>query len=276
MSFIYLLVAILTTTACNSSGSSAATPIGSSVSLTSINPSSGTASGEAGFTLTGTNLLGATSVSFDGVPATSINVLDSTTLTGVSPAHAIGAVDISVTTPSGSASLTAGYTYLTTAVGQISGGGLIACLGGGLQNIIAASVDNSSNISWGGMGTTTNAQSNTDGATNSATIFTALGAGSYAANLCLDYEVDSQGNTPCEPGNTCYNDWYLPAINQLGCFYTNRVAIGGFATDDYWSSTEFSVSAAFGARFQSFATGISIDGPKTDVFRARCARAFVP
>ncbi len=33
-------------------------------------------------------------------------------------------------------------------------------------------------------------------------------------------------------------DWYLPAQNELSVLYTNRVAIGGFTNNEYWSSTE--------------------------------------
>ncbi len=79
--------------------------------LTSINPTSGTTSGNTSFTLTGTGLTGATSVTFDGVSATSITVVDDNTVTGLTPAHAPGTVDVVITSPAGSATLTNGYTY---------------------------------------------------------------------------------------------------------------------------------------------------------------------
>jgi len=46
-----------------------------------------------------------------------------------------------------------------------------------------------------------------------------------------------------------YNDWYLPAINELNCLYTNRSAIGGFTDDNYWSSTEVDETQAKTQRF---------------------------
>jgi fructose/tagatose bisphosphate aldolase len=79
-------------------------------------------------------LTGATGVTFGGSAATSVNVVNSTTVTAVTPAHAAGAVDVVITTPSGSATDTNGYTYLTTAVGQSAYGGKIACLNGSLNN----------------------------------------------------------------------------------------------------------------------------------------------
>ncbi|WBV69267.1 IPT/TIG domain-containing protein [Legionella pneumophila] len=100
--------------------------------------------------LTGTGLTGATAVTFGGIAATSVNVVNSTTVTAVTPAHAIGPVDVVIDTPVGGATLANGYTYLTTAVGQPSGGGIIACLNPG-NNLIAATTDISTGIVWGGL-----------------------------------------------------------------------------------------------------------------------------
>ncbi len=246
------------------------------VTLTGINPSSGSASGGVGVTLTGTALTGTTSVTFGGVAATSVNVVNSTTVTAVVPAHAVGATDVEITTTGGSGTLTNGFTFLSTTVGQATSGGIIACLNGGLQNLITASADNSSAIAWGGFGISTNAQSDTDGASNNSTIVAAIGAGTYAAELCDNFEVDSQGNTPCQAGNTCYNDWFLPAKDQLNCLYTNRISIGGFSTSAYFSSTEAGASPATSAWAQIFLNGTQFIDIKTPSYRARCTRSFVP
>uniref|UniRef100_UPI000A503352 IPT/TIG domain-containing protein n=1 Tax=Nocardia vaccinii TaxID=1822 RepID=UPI000A503352 len=66
--------------------------------LTSINPASGSAAGGATVVLTGTNLTGATAVSFGGTPATSFTVNSSTQITAVTPAHSAGAVSVTATT----------------------------------------------------------------------------------------------------------------------------------------------------------------------------------
>lgn len=254
--------------------------------LTGITPQSGPASGGSGFVLSGSGLSGATEVRFNGVPATSVNVVDSNTVTGVTPAHPEGVVDVVVQTPVGAVTLANGFTYLTTEIGQASGGGTIACLGGGLNDLIAATVDNNPGIDWGGFDTAIgpDAQSPFDGAGNTAAIVSTLGEGAYAAKVCSDYEIDSQGHTPCQPGNTCYNDWFLPAGSfspsetQIECLLNNREAIGGFLDANYWSSTEFSFNPEQGAWFAGFNPrffGLLPDF-KSYAYRVRCVRAFTP
>jgi IPT/TIG domain len=253
--------------------------IESGSSLSVVSPNSGAASGGTGVTLTGTGLTGATVVSFGGIAATSVNVVDTNTITAVTPAHAVGAVDVVVATPAGGASITNGYTYVATAVGQPTFGGTVACLGGGLQNLVTASTNNSNSISWGGTGIATGAQSDTDGAANNNSIITALGNNGgvpYAAKLCGDYEVDSQGNTPCEVGNTCYNDWYLPAKNQLNCLYTNQVAIGGFSASVYLTSTELTGFPTTSVWVQDFNSGLQVSQAKSSSSYVRCVRSFTP
>lgn len=276
----------------NTNAFTAAIQIDSGVTLTGISPSSGPASGGTGVTLTGTGFTDATSLTFGGTAATSLNVVSSTNATAVTPAQATGAVDVVITTPSGSATKTNGFTYATTAVGQSAYGGTIACLNSG-NNLIAATADNSTGIQWGGIGTNVpSAESTTDGATNTANIVNCLTTGgggcaggtditTYAAGICSTYEVDSQGHTPCESGNTCYSDWFLPAGNntdpstgQLNCLYTNQATIGGFASAVYWSSTEGN-NAVF-AWIQYFSGGVQFSDVKDGDRRVRCVRGFNP
>ena len=79
--------------------------------LTNVAPNSGSTAGSTSVTLTGTNLTGATAVSFGGTAALGYTVNNATTITATTPAHAAGAVNVAVITPGGSATLTNGYTY---------------------------------------------------------------------------------------------------------------------------------------------------------------------
>ena len=158
----------------------------------------------------------------------------------------------------------------TAAIGDPADGGVIACMNGGLNNLVVPTADNSTSIGWGGSGTTTNATSTTDGATNTATIVAALGSGSsYAARTCSTYSA-AGGFT---------SGWFLPAGNnptstgQLNCLFTNRATIGGFASTNYWSSTE---SSATSARKQGFDIGNQVSAGKFNSLRVRCSRAFTP
>lgn len=78
---------------------------------TSITPSTGVLTGGTATTITGTGFTGATAVTFGGTAGTSRTVVNDTTITVTSPAHTAGAVNVVVTGPSGSGTLTSGFTY---------------------------------------------------------------------------------------------------------------------------------------------------------------------
>ncbi|MDD4712155.1 MAG: T9SS type A sorting domain-containing protein [Bacteroidales bacterium] len=65
------------------------------------------------------------------------------------------------------------------------------------------------------------------GKTNTETICNNQGTGnSYAAKCCLEYSFGE------------YTDWFLPSQEELNKLYINRIAIGGFTTSNYWSSSQ--------------------------------------
>ena len=83
--------------------------------VTGVSPTSGPSGGGTTVTISGTNLLGATGVSFGGVAATTVFNNTSTSLLVVSPPHVNGTVDIVVTTQGGSSATSAAdhFTYIT-------------------------------------------------------------------------------------------------------------------------------------------------------------------
>jgi len=83
--------------------------------VTSISPASGPSAGGTSVTITGSNLAGATAVSFGGAAATAVSVTSATTITATTPAHAAGAVDVTVTTPGGSSTGAGLFSYIVAA-----------------------------------------------------------------------------------------------------------------------------------------------------------------
>jgi hypothetical protein len=80
--------------------------------LTNASPATGATTGGLLVTLTGSGFLGGvTSVTFGGAPATGVNVQNDATCTCVTPVHAAGTVDVTVTTPGGSATLLSFFEY---------------------------------------------------------------------------------------------------------------------------------------------------------------------
>lgn len=79
--------------------------------LTGVSPGSGPAGGGLSVTLTGTNFVSGANITFDGLQATNINVVSTTQIACLTPAHAVGSVDVVVTTPGGTVTLAGGFTY---------------------------------------------------------------------------------------------------------------------------------------------------------------------
>jgi O-glycosyl hydrolase len=78
-----------------------------SPSVTGVTPISGLTSGGQSVTITGSSFSGATSISFGGVAARSFTINSDTRITAVTPAHAAGAVDVTVAFPNGTSAISA-------------------------------------------------------------------------------------------------------------------------------------------------------------------------
>jgi hypothetical protein len=130
---------------------------------------------------------------------------------------------------------------LPFAIGQEYGGGIIFYLDGtGQHGLIAYPVDLGvfewgcggywdgwvvGAIYWGiGMGQT-----------NTTIIVNGCGTPNIAARVCDNFVADG------------YDDWFLPSMSELQLMRQLSSVIGGFVNGQpYWSSTEFSYSAAYG------------------------------
>lgn len=173
---------------------------------------------------------------------------------------------------------------------------------GSIGGATASLTDQSSGIQWyNGTYLVTGTHSITDGASNTVAIISAQGSGSYAASLCANYQIDSANNTPCTTG-TCYTDWYLPAICQLGPDTIGSLGGSGCLTGtpnmvdnlpalinscvgssclvgSYWSSNEFNGLPSGIAWIENFASGggsTQLNLFKSNLMLVRCARNITP
>ena len=148
------------------------------------------------------------------------------------------------------------------AIGQSYQGGIIAYIdSSGIHGLIAAPSDQGS-AQWGCYGTLISGADGIaigTGAQNTIDIMTGCSTAGIAARLCGDLVLGG------------YSDWYLPSKDELNQLYLNRVAIGGFASNYYWSSTEFGSNYAWEQNFYYGSQGYT---NKNYLSNVRAVRAF--
>jgi hypothetical protein len=131
------------------------------------------------------------------------------------------------------------------------------------HGLIAAATDQSTGAAWGCRGTTIAGADGTvlgTGNQNTIDIMAGCSTTGIAARLCGDLELNG------------YADWYLPSNDELTKLYTNRVAVGGFSSNFYWSSSEVSYNLVAYCYNFSGATLAALF--KDNINRVRAVRAF--
>jgi hypothetical protein len=84
--------------------------------ITSVFPAKGSTGGGTSIVVTGTNFVNGAGIQLDRIAATNVTVVNATTITATTPAHASGLVNVTVVNPDNiTATLTSGYEYATTA-----------------------------------------------------------------------------------------------------------------------------------------------------------------
>lgn len=126
--------------------------------ITAIAPVRGPTAGGTSVTITGTNLTGATAVSFGSTAATSFSVDSATQITAVAPAGSVGQIDVRITTPGGQSTVVTAdqYTYVAVpavtavspAVGSLAGGTTVTITGTALSNATSVKFGNTAATSF--------------------------------------------------------------------------------------------------------------------------------
>jgi len=156
-------------------------------------------------------------------------------------------------------------------VGESYGGGIVFhTYDGGKHGLIAAlsdfAVGPTTNFTWSNTQTVTNAVRNTinSGKYNTERIIIDQGVGTYAAQLCANYQGSNFG------------DWYLPSKYELELLLLQAVAVGGFEDAAvYWSSTEYNNLQAASYQYSLINPPYFANIDKlTDVSKVRAIRSF--
>lgn len=125
----------------------------------------------------------------------------------------------------------------------------------------AAPSDHSSTVAWCSNTSSSLGVTGTgigSGMSNTATADSTCTSG--AIQVAADYTYNSK------------TDWHLPSKDELAQLYAQRTTVGGFSSEYYWSSSEYSAGAA---RMQSFLFGYQdYSGKHTSSFKVRLVRAF--
>ncbi len=183
-----------------------------------------------------------------------------------------------VTVPSGG-TVSVGFAYVPATATSVTpigaykigdkgpAGGLIfydkGSVSDGWRYLEAMPVDTHTNMQWNN-GNDTDIKTGTAvgaGRVYTEAIVAAQGKGSYAAQICADLVLGA------------YDDWFLPSKDELDLMYKNlkKDGLGGFASADYWSSSE---NATMDAWFQYFGNGGQGNGSKGYGRWVRAIRAF--
>ncbi len=90
---------------------------------------------------------------------------------------------------------------------------------------------------------------------------------------CTWYNAEDIISTPPNhsPAGEYFTDWRLPTKYELNLMYDQKVNIGGFASADYWSSTENNYTSAW---IQNFSDGNQDNIGKANTNYVRAVRAF--
>ena len=162
--------------------------------VTGVNPSAGVDTGNLIVTITGTKFTGATEVLFGTTQSTNFTVNSPTSITALVPPHAIGPVNVNVTTPAGTSNSAAVFTYVAStptysitsnpSSGSISEGQSIT------WTITTSNVANGTTLYWQTTGSV-NASDFTQGATSGQ--FT-ISNNTGSVTLTASNDLTTEGN----------------------------------------------------------------------------------
>ena len=214
--------------------------------VTSVSPTAGPAAGGTSVVITGTNLSGATAVTFGGTAATGFTVNSATQITATAPAGSPGTVDVRVTTTGGTSATGAAdqFTYVATPTvtsisptsGPQAGGTTVVLTGTNLGGATA--------VTFG-------ATAATGFTVNSATQITAT---SPAGTGTVDVRITTAGGTSATSAADQFT--YVPAPTVTSISPTSGPQAGGTTVTLTGTNLSGATAVTFGA---TAATGFTVN-----------------
>jgi hypothetical protein len=111
----------------------------------------------------------------------------------------------------------------------------------------------------------------TTGTNDTVSTLTAIGAGARNTKMMLRWCQYGAANMAVSYNGGGKNDWFLPSSNELGKLRLEKITVGGFMDDGYWSSSDV---AAIGADLLNFNNSDVILNSKDEAHNVRPVRVF--
>ena len=223
--------------------------------ITGINPNSGPTTGGTSITITGTGFEDGATLSIGSGTAASVNVINDTTITAVTPSGTAGAVDVVVTTSGGSGTLAGGYTYVAapTVTGISPGSGPAS--GGTIVTITGTNFTGATVVHFGSTSATPTVNSDTQitvtspagSGTVDVTVTTPGGTSATSSADQFTYNVAAPTVTSVTPSSGPLAGGTSITITGTGFVSGASVTIGGTtAASSFVSSTSLTATTPSG------------------------------
>lgn len=159
-------------------------------------------------------------------------------------------------------------------VGESYGGGIVFYVyDNGQHGLIAATAD-AGTAPWGSTAGVSDDFTGTQGdGINAGSMNTAMiVAAEVAKNKTANFAAKAAANYSVTVAGVLYGDWYLPSKNEMDFLYAQRAIVGGFTTNQYWTSTEFTFNLQ--AWTKAFSDGSPNVRGKAESWAVRGIRSF--